>query len=44
MMAKLWTYDLRLLVVHSIVVGVSCRQAAARFDVAPSTAIRWRGR
>lgn len=41
MMPKLLSYDLRLRVVHAIDAGLSCRQAAARFDVAPSTAIRW---
>ena len=40
-MAKLLSHDLRLRVVRAIDDGVSRRQAAARFDVAPSTAIRW---
>ncbi|MEM7693705.1 MAG: helix-turn-helix domain-containing protein, partial [Pseudomonadota bacterium] len=38
-MPKLLSHDLR--VVHAIDRGLSRRQAAARFDVAPSTAIRW---
>lgn len=41
MMPKLLSTDLRLRVVHAIDGGMSRRQAAARFDVAPSTAIRW---
>lgn len=41
MMPKLLSHDLRLRVVHAIDRGLSRRQAAARFDVAPSTAIRW---
>ncbi len=41
MMPKLLSHDLRLRVVRAIDAGLSCRQAAARFDVAPSTAIRW---
>lgn len=41
MMPKLLSVDLRLRVVRAIDAGLSCRQAAARFDVAPSTAIRW---
>lgn len=40
MMPKLLSHDLRLRVVRAIDAGLSCRQAAARFDVAPSTAIR----
>lgn len=41
MMPKLLSDDLRLRVVRAIDAGMSRRQAAARFDVAPSTAIRW---
>lgn len=41
MMPKLLSHDLRLRVVRAIDGGLSCRQAAARYDVAPSTAIRW---
>ena len=33
--------DLRLRLLGSIDEGMSCRAAAARFGVAPSTAIRW---
>ena len=33
--------DLRKRLVAAIDDGISCRSAAARFDVAPSTAIRW---
>jgi transposase len=40
-MPKLLSDDLRLRVVRAVEAGISCRQAAARFDVAPSTAIRW---
>ncbi|ORE91813.1 transposase [Stappia sp. 22II-S9-Z10] len=40
-MPKLLSDDLRLRVVCAIDGGMSRRQAAARFDVAPSTAIRW---
>ncbi|WP_247869446.1 helix-turn-helix domain-containing protein, partial [Acuticoccus yangtzensis] len=39
-MPKLLSGDLRLRVVRAIDDGMSRRQAAARFDVAPSTAIR----
>ena len=38
---KLLSHDLRLRVVRAIDAGMSRRQAAARFDVDPSTAIRW---
>lgn len=41
MMPKLLSDDLRLRVVRAIDDGMSRRQAAARFEVAPSTAIRW---
>jgi transposase len=34
--------DLRLRVVAVIADGLSCRQAADRFGVSPSSAIRWR--
>ncbi|ORE91054.1 transposase [Stappia sp. 22II-S9-Z10] len=40
-MPKLLSDDLRLRVVRAIDEGMSRRQAAARFDIAPSTAIRW---
>ena len=35
--------DLRRRLLSAIEEGVSCRAAAARFGVAPSTAIRWHG-
>lgn len=35
--------DLRLRVLSAIDSGMSCRAAATRFGVAPSTAIRWQG-
>ena len=35
--------DLRSRVLAAIDEGMSCRSAAARFGVAPSTAIRWHG-
>ncbi len=35
--------DLRSRVLAAIDAGMSCRSAAARFGVAPSTAIRWHG-
>ena len=40
-MPKLLSDDLRLRVLRAIDDGMSRRQAAARFNVAPSTAIRW---
>lgn len=33
--------DLRVRVLAAIDEGLSCRAAAVRFDIAPSTAIRW---
>jgi transposase len=36
--------DLRSRLLAAIDGGLSCRAAAARFGVAPSTAIRWHGR
>ena len=36
--------DLRSRLLAAIDEGLSCRAAAARFGVAPSTAIRWHGR
>ena len=41
MMPKLLSHDLRVRVVRAIDAGMSRRQAAARFEVSPSTAIRW---
>ena len=40
-MAKCLSHDLRERVVNMVQGGASCREAAARFSVAPSTAIRW---
>ena len=36
--------DLRLRVLSAIDAGISCRSAAVRFGIAPSTAIRWQSR
>lgn len=33
--------DLRTRVVHKVASGMSCRQAAAHFDISPSSAIRF---
>jgi transposase len=41
-MSKALSVDLRDRVVAAIEGGTSCRQAAARFGVSPSSAIRWR--
>jgi transposase len=41
-MAKALSTDLRLRVIAAIAQGMSCRQAAARFGVSASSAIRWR--
>jgi len=40
-MAKALSVDLRRRVVRAIEEGASCRQAAARFGVSASSAIRW---
>ena len=40
-MAHALSMDLRLRVVAAIADGLSCRQAAHRFGVSPSSAIRW---
>ena len=40
-MAKALSVDLRSRVVAAITGGMSCRQAAARFGVSASSAIRW---
>ena len=40
-MAKALSMDLRHRVIGAIAEGMSCRQAAARFEVSASTAIRW---
>jgi len=43
-MAKALSYDLRERVIAAIDAGLSCRQAAERFGVSASSAIRWRAR
>jgi transposase len=43
-MSKALSLDLRDRVIAAIEGGMSCRQAAARFGVSPSSAIRWRSR
>ena len=40
-MAKALSVDLRQRVVEVICQGTSCRQAAARFGVSASSAVRW---
>jgi transposase len=40
-MSKALSVDLRERVVRAVSEGVSCRAAAARFGVSPSSAIRW---
>jgi transposase len=40
-MPKALSVDLRTRVVSAIANGLSCRQAAIRFGLSPSTAIRW---
>lgn len=40
-MSKALSVDLRRRVIGAIVKGASCRQAAARFGVSASSAIRW---
>ena len=40
-MPKSLSYDLRSRVLAAIETGLSCRQAAARFGVSASSAIRW---
>ena len=41
-MARALSVDLRRRVVGAIAGGLSCRAAAERFGVSPSSAIRWR--
>src|SRR3954453_20155088 len=41
--SKALSLDLRTRVLAAIAGGVSCRQAAQRFGVSASSAIRWRG-
>ncbi len=43
-MAKALSNDLRQRVIEGIERGLSCRQAAERFGVSASSAIRWRDR
>jgi transposase len=43
-MSKALSVDLRDRVIAAIEGGLSCRQAAARFGVSASSAIRWRSR
>ena len=43
-MARALSLDLRERVVEAIAKGLSCRQAAARFGVSASSAIRWAAR
>jgi len=43
-MSKAFSVDLRDRVIGAIDGGMSCRQAAARFGVSASSAIRWRSR
>ena len=42
-MPKALSFDLRTRVLAAIDAGLSCRQAAARFGVSASSAIRWQG-
>jgi transposase len=43
-MAKALSNDLRQRIIEVIDQGLSCRQAAERFGVSASSAIRWLGR
>jgi transposase len=43
-MPKPYSQDLRERVVGAVEAGASCHEAAAAFDVSPSSAIRWVGR
>jgi transposase len=43
-MSKALSLDLRTRVLRAIAGGLSCRQAAERFGVSASSAIRWRAR
>lgn len=40
-MGRPYSLDLRERVIAAILSGMSCREAAERFDVSPSSAIRW---
>jgi transposase len=42
-MPQALSFDLRSRVLAAIDEGLSCRQAAARFGVSASSAIRWQG-
>src|SRR3954467_1080471 len=42
-MPKALSFDLRSRVLAAVDAGLSCRQAAARFGVSASSAIRWQG-
>jgi transposase len=41
-MSKALSVDLRERVVAAVAAGASCREAAARFGVSPSSVVRWR--
>jgi hypothetical protein len=43
-MAQALSMDLRARLLAAVDSGLSCRASAARFGVAPSTAIRWEAR
>jgi transposase len=43
-MARPYSLDLRERVVSQLARGMSCRQVAQLNDIAPSTAVKWRGR
>ncbi len=40
-MTKALSNDLRERLIDAVDEGISCRAAAARFGVAPSTAVKW---
>lgn len=40
-MAKPYSNDLRTRVVAAVAAGSNCRAVAARFDIAPSTVVKW---
>ena len=43
-MARPYSLDLRERVVSQLARGMSCREVAQLNDIAPSTAVKWRGR
>lgn len=43
-MARAYSEDLRRRVIGAVEAGASCRQAARRYDIGESTAIRWASR